>query len=120
MSFCHPQAAALAYALISENPQRPLLSKGRTRFDDRFVSDLADCLKTHTRPRKHTTPHQPNMGAEEQATLATSFVSLPLCRTSRQWRCVYSARQQEEPAERLRKRCVTFIAALADGDPMSS
>ena len=34
--------------------------------------------------------------------------------------CVYSARQQEEPAERLRKRCVTFIAVLADGDPMSS
>ena len=51
---------------------------------------------------------------------ATSFISPPLYRTSRQWRCVYSARQQEEPAERLRKRFVAFIAVLADGDPMSS
>ena len=30
-SFCHAQAAALAYALISEMPPRPLLSKGRAK-----------------------------------------------------------------------------------------
>src|SRR6266849_6885877 len=45
---------------------------------------------------------------------ATSFISPPLCRTSRQWRCVYSARQQKEPVRRLRKGLARFVVALAD------
>ena len=51
---------------------------------------------------------------------ATSFISLPLCRTSRQWRCVYSARRQEEPARRLRKRFARLIVVRADQAPTSS
>ena len=51
---------------------------------------------------------------------ATSFISLPLCRTSRQWRCVYSARRQEGSARRLRKRSARLIVVLADQAPTSS
>jgi hypothetical protein len=43
-------------------------------------------------------------GSEVFAALATSFTSQPLCRTSRQWRCVYSALQQVECAPRLPER----------------
>jgi len=50
---------------------------------------------------------------------ATSFTSPPLCRTSRQWRCVYSARQQEEPVRRLRKKLARSVAVLADQAPTS-
>src|SRR3989440_12870293 len=45
---------------------------------------------------------------------ATSFISPPLYRTSRQWRCVYSARQQKEPVRRLRKGLARFVVVLAD------
>src|SRR5260221_8088895 len=45
---------------------------------------------------------------------ATSFISPPLCRTSRQWRCVYSARQQKEPVRRLRKGLARFVVVFAD------
>src|SRR5213078_1663381 len=45
---------------------------------------------------------------------ATSFISPPLYRTSRQWRCVYSARQQKEPVRRLRKGPARFVVVLAD------
>src|SRR5438132_13943291 len=46
--------------------------------------------------------------------LATSFISPPSYRTSRQWRCVYSARQQKEPVRRLRKGLGRFVVVLAD------
>src|SRR5438874_3980449 len=45
---------------------------------------------------------------------ATSFISPPLYRTSRQWRCVYSARQQKDPVRRLRKGLARFVVVLAD------
>src|SRR5436190_18966224 len=45
---------------------------------------------------------------------ATSFISPPSYRTSRQWRCVYSARQQKEPVRRLRKGLARFVVVLAD------
>src|SRR2546422_1451857 len=45
---------------------------------------------------------------------ATSLISPPLYRTSRQWRCVYSARQQKEPVRRLRKGPARFVVVLAD------
>src|SRR6266436_2705008 len=45
---------------------------------------------------------------------ATSFIWPPLYRTSRQWRCVYSARQQKEPVRRLRKGLARFVVVLAD------
>src|SRR6266550_9323241 len=45
---------------------------------------------------------------------ATSFISPPLYRTSRQLRCVYSARQQKEPVRRLRKGLARFVVVLAD------
>src|SRR2546421_10615121 len=45
---------------------------------------------------------------------ATSFISPPLYRTSRQWRCVSSARQQKEPVRRLRKGLARFVVVLAD------
>src|SRR5438477_12376995 len=45
---------------------------------------------------------------------ATSFVSPPLYRTSRQWRCVCSARQQKDPVRRLRKGLARFVVVLAD------
>src|SRR5882724_11806576 len=45
---------------------------------------------------------------------ATRFISPPLYRTSRQWRCVYSARQQKEPVRRLRKGPARFVVVLAD------
>src|SRR5947207_10956349 len=45
---------------------------------------------------------------------ATRFISPPLYRTSRQWRCVYSARQQKEPVRRLRKGLARFVVVLAD------
>jgi hypothetical protein len=46
---------------------------------------------------------------------ATSFISLPLCRTSRQWRCVSSARQQGEPVRRSRKRLHVGRGACRSG-----
>jgi transposase len=51
---------------------------------------------------------------------ATSFISPPLCRTSRHWRCVYSARQQEEPVRRLPKKLAGLGVVLADLAPTSS
>jgi hypothetical protein len=51
---------------------------------------------------------------------ATSFISLPLCRTLRQWRCVYSAHRQEEPARRLRKMFARLIVVFADQAPTSN
>src|SRR5260221_183376 len=45
---------------------------------------------------------------------ATSFTSPPLCRTSRQWRCVYAARQQIECVRRLRKRLGRSVLVFAD------
>src|SRR5438874_12013350 len=45
---------------------------------------------------------------------ATSFISPPLYRTSRQWRCVYSARQQKDPVRRLGKGLARFVVVLAD------
>src|SRR5881275_964300 len=45
---------------------------------------------------------------------ATSFISPPLYRTSRQWRCVYSARQQKDPVRRLRKGLARFVVVVAD------
>src|SRR6476659_2145899 len=50
---------------------------------------------------------------------ATSFISPPLCRTSRQWRCVWSARQQEEPVGRLDKS-PSRSRVLADQAPTSA
>ena len=43
---------------------------------------------------------------------ATSFISPPLCRTSRQWRCIYSARQQKELVRRLRKGLARFVVVF--------
>src|SRR5947207_15776567 len=45
---------------------------------------------------------------------ATSFISPPMYRTSRQWRCAYSARQQKDPVRRLRKGLARFVVVLAD------
>jgi hypothetical protein len=46
--------------------------------------------------------------------LATSFTSPPLCRTSRRWRCAYSARQQMECVRQLRKRLGRSVQVFAD------
>jgi hypothetical protein len=45
---------------------------------------------------------------------ATSFTSPPLCRTSRRWRCAYSARQQMECVRQLRKRLGRSVQVFAD------
>jgi hypothetical protein len=50
----------------------------------------------------------------------TAGISPPLCRTSRHWRCVYSARQQEEPVRRLPKKLAGLGVVLADLAPTCS
>src|SRR5258708_16770101 len=55
---------------------------------------------------------------------ATSSTSPPLCRTSRRWRCVYSARQEVECARRLHKwhgnPAVVFAGQGGDAQPTVS